>query len=73
MKIPTKEMQTRYHTLASGRDDLDILIHDIEINRDNLGYNLYYCKLKKVCIENKYEKFLICIFIIELSKYNIIM
>ena len=64
MKIPAKEMQAQYHALASGWDNLDILIHDTETNRDNLGHNLYYYKLKKLHIEITLKKFLICIFII---------
>ena len=49
IKIPTKEMQAQC-------DDLDMLIHDAETNRDNLGHDLYRCQLKKVRIGNNSEK-----------------
>ena len=49
-------MQTQCHTLASEQDDLDMLIYNAEINRNNLGHDLYHCKLKKLCIGNNSGK-----------------
>ena len=37
MKILTKEIQTQHHTLGSRRDNLDMLIYDVETNKDNMN------------------------------------
>ena len=50
IKIPTKMMQTESHSLAKGRDNLDMLLHDTEENKNNRDHELYNCKLKDTCV-----------------------
>ena len=50
IQIATKELQTQYHTLSDCCADLDILIEDVEMNKENPDHELYQCTLKKVYI-----------------------
>ena len=56
IQLPTKEMQTQYHTLSDCRADLDLLIQDITECRTIQGHDLYQCDLKKVYIGVDSEK-----------------
>ena len=54
--IPTKEMQTQYHTLLDCRTDLDILIFDISKYKTDYDHALFRCALKEVYISDEYVK-----------------
>ena len=56
IQLPTKEIQTQYHTLSDYRAVLDLLIQDINGYRTSQDHDLYQCDLKKVYIGAESEK-----------------
>ena len=47
IQIATKELQTQFHSLSSCRADLDLLLEDVSMYRNQIGHNLFQCKLGK--------------------------
>ena len=57
IKIATKELQTRHHTIALHRADLDMLIADLRSNKSKNSYVLHNCDLGTRCAGETSNKF----------------
>ena len=56
INITTKVMQSEYHTLLECREDLDMLIEDMDLNCNNSSHDLYKNKLGKLYIAEDSKK-----------------
>ena len=45
IQIATKELQTQFHSLSSCRADLDLLLEDVNMYKNQIGHSLFQCKL----------------------------